>query len=71
VAWVAFAASLMATPFAGMAEAAEAAKKPTAADAAAAKRTALSVISSSFVEAQRPLNGHVTTFEPSLLVREA
>ena len=48
---VAFAAWLMATPFAGMADAADAAKKPTAADMAAAKRTVLSIISSSVIEA--------------------
>jgi hypothetical protein len=44
-AWVAAAALPIATPFAGMAEAAEAARNPTAADMAAAKRTVLSVIS--------------------------
>ena len=51
---VAFAAWLIATPFAGMAEAAEAVTKPTAADLAAAKRTVLSVIPSSVVEVRRP-----------------
>jgi hypothetical protein len=52
VAAVAFAAWLIATPFAGIAEAAEAAKKPAVADTAAAKRTVFSVIPSSVVEAQ-------------------
>jgi hypothetical protein len=69
VAAVAFAAWLIAAPFAGMAEAAEAVKKPTAADIAAAKRTDLSVIPSSLVEARRqPGNGarHAVRPAPSL-----
>jgi hypothetical protein len=71
VTWVAFAAWLMAAPLAGMAEAAGAATKPTAADMAAAKRTVLSVISSSVIEARRrPGPGRVTTFDPLLLHRE-
>jgi hypothetical protein len=72
VAAVAFAAWPIATPFAGMAEAAEAAKKPAAADMAAAKRAVLSVILSSvFRSATAPRkNGRVTTFDPSLLCRE-
>jgi hypothetical protein len=53
VPWVAAAAWLIAAPFAGMAEAEDAAQKPTAADMAAANRTILSVIPSSVVEAQR------------------
>jgi hypothetical protein len=70
VAAVAFAAWLIATPFAGMAEAAEAVKKPTVADIAAAKRTVLSVIPSSVVDARRqPGNGarHAARPAPSLL----
>jgi hypothetical protein len=68
VAAVAFAAWLIATPFAGIAEAAEAVKKPTAADIAAAKRTVLSVIPSSVVEVRRrPGTGRVTPFDPLLL----
>jgi hypothetical protein len=71
VAWLAVAALPIAAPFAGMAEAADAAKKPTAADMAAANRTVLNVIPSSVIEARRrPGTGRIASFDPPFLHRE-
>jgi hypothetical protein len=68
VAWAAVAVWLIAAPFAGIAEAAEAANKPTAADMAAVNSTILAVIPSSVVEArQRPGNERVTSYDRPLL----